>query len=252
MNGGANAADLVNRFGGADQFSAAHNFFSENFFSDSERLQMMTDEMAYQFSQLGLTVPETVQGFRDLVMSQNLTTEAGRELYSTLLGLAPAYDDMLELQEQATSGILSTIQQGLDSLNGVKRETAKNVVSEAIRAGVAVEDQFKRAVGVLGNLDPSLFESREAFRREQAQSRFLLNTAYSAFGGESAQVVAGPGGQFQGAISAQDATNQNFAALVNRVDKMSGTIAQMAGTINDLKSIHKQWDNQGLPKERHV
>jgi len=248
MNGGANAADLVNRFGGADQFSAAHNFFSENFFSDSERLQMMTDEMAYQFSQLGLTVPETVQGFRDLVMSQNLTTEAGRELYSTLLGLAPAYDDMLELQEQATSGILSTIQQGLDSLNGVKRETAKNVVSEAIRAGVAVEDQFKRAVGVLGNLDPSLFESREAFRREQAQSRFLLNTAYGAFGGESAQVVAGP----SVAPATIQVVNSQDGAINDRLGLLVDKVKELSTSIDAIKVIQKRWDNQGLPKERAV
>lgn len=103
--GGHRAADLVSSFGGADQFNAIVSGYFSAFYTESEQLEATTRRLSEQFSELGFVMPETRDGFRDLVEAQRLGTKEGREAYASLLGLAAGFDQLITASESATVAV---------------------------------------------------------------------------------------------------------------------------------------------------
>ncbi|PJE32673.1 hypothetical protein PSM7751_01405 [Pseudooceanicola marinus] len=97
------AEDLGEIAGGIDALAGQLDGFVATFYTDAERMQMATDALHEQFADLGLAVPETAKQFRELVMSQDLMTEAGRDTYAALLSL---------------SGLFAEVEGGIASLTG--------------------------------------------------------------------------------------------------------------------------------------
>jgi len=92
LKGGDLASKIVDAFGGLEAFGTATSAYFEQYYSDAEKLKVQQKALAKSFESLGLSAPKTRDEFRKLVESQDLTTEAGRKLYATLLGLAPSFD----------------------------------------------------------------------------------------------------------------------------------------------------------------
>jgi hypothetical protein len=93
----------------ADQFenigaltSAVDAYFSA-FYTKEEQAAARTAQMGKVFESLGMAMPSTLAGFRQLVEAQDLNTAAGREAYAMLLKLAPAFADLQSAMEGAKS-----------------------------------------------------------------------------------------------------------------------------------------------------
>ncbi|MGI4948413.1 MAG: hypothetical protein ACRYHC_06935 [Janthinobacterium lividum] len=91
---------IAAKLGLADQFdsvsdltSAADTYF-QDFYSKSEQAAAKTAQFADVFASLGLAMPTTLAGFRQLVEAQDLTSTSGQATYATLLKLAPAFSDL--------------------------------------------------------------------------------------------------------------------------------------------------------------
>ncbi|MGI3166006.1 phage tail length tape measure family protein [Pseudooceanicola sp. 200-1SW] len=97
------AEDLASVGGGLDVLAGQLDSFVATFYTDAERMQMATEALHKQFADLGLAVPETAKQFRELVMGQDLMTEAGRDTYAALLSL---------------SGLFAEVEGGIASLTG--------------------------------------------------------------------------------------------------------------------------------------
>ena len=68
---------------------------------------MVSDQVSGVFADLGLAVPDTLRGFRELILSQDLMTESGREAYAALLGVSDAFASLnagLDQDFDATGG----------------------------------------------------------------------------------------------------------------------------------------------------
>ncbi|MGR3512738.1 MAG: phage tail length tape measure family protein [Paracoccaceae bacterium] len=85
------ATDLAERLGGINNLQSSVGSFADLFFTDAEKLAAINTAVSDVFSDLSLAIPATVEGFKDLVLSQNLMTEAGRETYAALLQIAPQF-----------------------------------------------------------------------------------------------------------------------------------------------------------------
>jgi hypothetical protein len=76
---------LVDLAGGLEEFVSSSNFFKDNFLTEAERLapvqKAVTDEMA----RLGFSAITTREGFKELVLSLNLSDEAQRKTYDSLM-----------------------------------------------------------------------------------------------------------------------------------------------------------------------
>ncbi len=105
----AQGMSIAAKLGLADQFdsvsdltSAVDSYF-QSFYTKEEQAAARTAQMGKVFESLGLAMPTTLAGFRELVEAQNLNTAAGQEVYATLLKLAPAFADLQAAMDGAKS-----------------------------------------------------------------------------------------------------------------------------------------------------
>jgi hypothetical protein len=82
--------------------SATGEYFAL-YYTKAEQASAQTAQMARVFESLGLELPQSIAGFRALVEAQDLTTEAGRAAYVTLIQLAPAFADLVGAAQDAAS-----------------------------------------------------------------------------------------------------------------------------------------------------
>ena len=85
------ANDLAAGFGGIGALTSSVSGFVSTYFSAAEQFQMVSDRVAGVFDDLGFAVPDTLKGFRELVLSQDLMTESGRDAYTALMGVSDAF-----------------------------------------------------------------------------------------------------------------------------------------------------------------
>lgn len=109
LGSGARALGIDAKMGLADQFdsvsdltSAVDGYF-QAFYTKEEQAAAKAAQFGRVFDGLGLAMPSTLAGFRQLVEAQDLTTAAGQATYATLLQLAPAFADLQSAMSGAKS-----------------------------------------------------------------------------------------------------------------------------------------------------
>lgn len=88
--------ELIRAAGGLDAMKDALASYSDNFFSDAEKNAMQASSLTKEFDKLGLTMPTTKQGFRDLVESLSATGAEGQELAMKVLLLSDAFAQLMD------------------------------------------------------------------------------------------------------------------------------------------------------------
>lgn len=95
------ASQLIESFGGVESFVQQTTLFYQEFYSEAERTSTMTRQLTTIMGELGFALPRTREQFRALVEAQDLTTQAGRDMYASLLGIAPLFAQISMGAEQA-------------------------------------------------------------------------------------------------------------------------------------------------------
>ncbi|MBK6720121.1 MAG: phage tail length tape measure family protein [Sphingomonadales bacterium] len=95
--------NLFDLFGSASDMTSATGEYFALYYSKAEQATAQTAQMARVFESLGLGLPQSIAGFRELVEAQDLTTEAGRAAYVTLIQLAPAFAELIGAAQDAAS-----------------------------------------------------------------------------------------------------------------------------------------------------
>ena len=95
--------NLFDMFGSASDMASATGDYFSLFYTKAEQAAAQTAQMAKIFESLGLTLPDSITGFRALVEAQDLTTEAGRAAYVALIQLAPAFAEVIGAAQDAAS-----------------------------------------------------------------------------------------------------------------------------------------------------
>ena len=95
--------NLFDLFGSASDMASATSDYFSLFYTKAEQTAALTAQMTQVFGSLGLTLPDSIAGFRALVDAQDLTTEAGRAAYVALIQLAPAFADLIGAAQDAAS-----------------------------------------------------------------------------------------------------------------------------------------------------
>jgi len=143
---------LVNLVGGLDNLTEQTAFFGEHFLTDEERLKPVKDSVKDRLTELKLPTNMTREGFKDLVLGQDVKTEDGAKLYAALLALAPAFDKVATAAEAAKAAVddkRNSLQDQIDDLT--LSPTAKLAKSRDAERK-AVEDLDKSLVPLLKNL----------------------------------------------------------------------------------------------------
>lgn len=147
--GGDVASSLVDAFGGLQGYQSSMAAYYQAFYTEEERLAKTRQQTQSAFAQLGLAMPETLKGYRDLVNAQDVATDTGRITYTALINLSGAFAQItdavgsLQTTFVATAKTIKTL---LDSISGERANVAsakaglgpQGVMSiAAIRAAVA-------------------------------------------------------------------------------------------------------------------
>jgi len=110
---------LVDLVGGLDNLTDQTAFFAEHFLSEDERLKPVKDSVAGRLAELKLPADLSRDDFTALVLKQDVSTQAGAELYAALMALAPAFDKVAtaaETAQKAVSDKKASIQDQIDAL----------------------------------------------------------------------------------------------------------------------------------------
>lgn len=94
------ASQLVDLFGGIENFVNATTAYYEAFYTEAERTDILTRQLTTSFAQLGLQLPVSRIALRELIEAQDLTTQSGRELFASLMNLTPAFTAISKSTEQ--------------------------------------------------------------------------------------------------------------------------------------------------------
>lgn len=114
---------LADQFDSLSDMASVTQSYFEAYYSKEEQAAARTKQFVKIFDSMGLTMPSTLAGFRQMVEAQDLATAAGQATYATLLQLAPAFADLQSAMNGAKSAadILSErqdLQRKLLELNG--------------------------------------------------------------------------------------------------------------------------------------
>jgi phage-related minor tail protein len=134
------AMGLIDAFGGQDKLLSITASYLQDYYSAAERTALTTKQLASVFGRLGLTLPKTRDEYRRLVEAQDLSTEAGRSQYATLLQLASAFTEI----STAASEAGKTLQDEINRLRGVSGGTSA-ASAAALQARFATTTAAARA-----------------------------------------------------------------------------------------------------------
>ncbi len=108
-------AHLIDLAGGLQTFTSELTSFYQNYFSQSERNQLSLQQMQGVFSDLGLQMPTTTQGFKDLVLHELALGPAGASAVAALLGIQQQFFDLYNVAT-ATAPALGAVSGGISHL----------------------------------------------------------------------------------------------------------------------------------------
>lgn len=120
--------------------------FLNAFTSESMKLKTAQDFVVSVFADLHIAIPASVDGFRELVQSIDVSTEAGRNMFTTLMQVAPAFQQVTA----AAAAMEQSFHQTMAAIYGSSYSSA------ALRAqAIDLIRQFQSMTGVTAGTDPA-------------------------------------------------------------------------------------------------
>jgi hypothetical protein len=173
------AQGIISLVGGAERFSDLTQSFFSDFYSEAEKFDVLTGSITDVFGDLGVALSDNREAFRELVEGQDLTTEAGRQLFATLLEIAPAMDSYFDTLEERAAEELALAERtasdkarldekaASDALRLAER-TASDLIKEqekaaqeAVRVATEQSNLTVRLLSLQGKAEEALALSRE-------------------------------------------------------------------------------------------
>ncbi|HYC66535.1 MAG TPA: hypothetical protein VEC14_17525, partial [Reyranellaceae bacterium] len=108
---------LVQLFGGLEEFIEATDYFRDNFLSEAEQIAPVQAAVIAELQRLGIAGITTREQFKSMVLGLDLTTAAGREMYAALLAMAPAFDKVLDYQQQVQKATVDGLKQTVEQFS---------------------------------------------------------------------------------------------------------------------------------------
>ena len=179
---------LIKIAGGLDKLqSAASNFF-DKFFTDSEKFTYNQTQLTDALGQMNLSLPATREGFKNLVDSLDLSTEAGQNEYVQLMKLSDQADQYYTQVEKSQNDFISSLTQLKDALDNTYNSINQTTVAGSIQytqAQVTLANALQQAqlgnIPTLASLQGSLSVlSRNSASRYATYADYQKDQTYTA------------------------------------------------------------------------
>jgi len=194
---------LIDLAGGLESLASKTQSYYANFYSSEEQVQLAATQaqkvLTEGFAELGQSIPATREAFRALVESQDLSTEAGRKLWNSLLDLQDEFDAVAD---------------GADA-------TATSMQAAA--------DKLKEATTTAQQGQASLFDVFATDSQKLAAAQKLINDAFAGLG----KSVPATAGDFLDLAKAIDPASEAGQSLIATLQKVSGAFAYVEKSAAD-------------------
>lgn len=175
------ASNLVEAFGGLDAFNAATTRYFEAFYPEAERIAIATRQATSALAEYGVALPKSRAQFRAIVEAIDLTSERGRALYATMIGLADTLDAILPAAQGLTDVIAQMVGTATSAV-GVMISEAQETARASERAA---SDWYSAAASLRGVLrDMRAQEVGTGAQRLGAASSAMQTAFLAARGGD--------------------------------------------------------------------
>jgi hypothetical protein len=169
---------LINLAGDLDTLTGYIDTYYDKFFSDAEKQADLYDSLTSIFTSMNSILPETRQGYRDIIEGLDLTTESGQSAYVTLMALAgyadeyyTAIEDAAENTQNLQIDLLEAQGKSVEAL-AAKRELELSSLSEtdaAIQTQIYHWTDLATAMGITNTVmdvinSHTLTDSQLAFK----------------------------------------------------------------------------------------
>lgn len=94
------AQSIIEFAGSIDALQSAANTYLNEFFTNAEQFDLLSAQLNDQFTALNVSLPNTRDGFKDLLGSLDLTKESDQRLYAALMLLIPQLDGYYDALEE--------------------------------------------------------------------------------------------------------------------------------------------------------
>lgn len=241
---GADAASaLLDMFGGIENFVQATDFYYQNFYTEAERASKTTEQLTQAMTALGLTLPNTREGFRALVEAARAAGD--NQLFARLMSLAPAFASVTLSTEElaaAVGELDEAAQQSAAALReraGLERQllTLQGNTVELRARELAGLDETNRAIqqqiwaledanAAYDNAKTATDSAMAAVQRAiSAASQAAEKVITDAYNRLTETLKA----QLETATVARDAANENLNAIRGVFDLLKSQIADLVG-----------------------
>jgi len=122
---------LISIAGGLQELSAATDVYYKKFFTEEEKRLKIENDLLDVFDDLGEALPETREGFRDLVESLDLTDEANQKAFVTLMNVSRLSDEYYENLERMAQNATDAVRGVVDDQISLMRDLASEARSAA-------------------------------------------------------------------------------------------------------------------------
>jgi hypothetical protein len=154
--------------GGLEKLTDATSTYYDRFFSDAEKQINLQSQINTVLEYIGMALPDARQGFRDLVESLDLTTEAGQMAYVTLLNLAEQADAYYKYLEEAATKALDVAKQALQNAFSAEKQ----------RITDAYQLELKKTQDIITDLQESVNKLRSAKEAMQLVDDAAIKSNY--------------------------------------------------------------------------
>lgn len=219
------ADNLVDLFGSLDQFNTSVTTYMELFYSAEERVALQTKALTKTLHELGLNMPETRQGFRDLVEAQDLTTASGRKVYAALIQVAAGFNEVFLATNSLSLNIVGAFDGVLTAIN-----TAISEANTNMRAAETAAQAWRQTADTLEDFMASLTARYSPGQSFAAAQQAYSSTLLKALAGDQDAATAFPdiaSTMLNGAL-AQSSSRAEYEHIVKRTQNDTARLADSA------------------------
>jgi hypothetical protein len=241
--------DLVQLLGGLQSATSSLQPYFEKFYTDAERVASTTRLMNAQFDALGVTtIPQTNEQFRALVEAQDLSTEAGRQMFASLIQLAPAFATVTDSIQKAADDAAAAAQKVADSIQLLTTDSFATLfdytkyIRLAANAGVTAAQPA----------GPVFQESGQTYTPSFAVGANELPHDMTAKVHKGERIIpAADNRELMRRLSSPNAANDALVAEIRQLRaELKAAHLAIAKNTSKTAKILDTWDGNGQPPER--
>jgi hypothetical protein len=237
--------------GGFEALKTSAATYYDGFYTDAEKSANTLSDVRKEFENLGITLPETRQGYRDMVEALDLTTESGRAMFVTLTSLsgdaAQAFTILEASANSASQALAETLNGAVTGAMGaVQRAVAaeqKDVTKAYNERTKYLNDMVSTATANVSGLTAvgnDLSAALKALRGDSDDAVKMLRAQAQATL-QSALATARSGGSLSGITGLSDAldtVSSNNTDLYSSMEDFARDQGRTANVVAELNALN--------------